>query len=666
MSTQVHEHVDLLITKLGNSPVTRGGNEGENKGDEHIAIPRKRRKSLHEEPYIDPTLRGMSSHAAASLGVNLGNAGLQNNINSPPKHTHRDKPSGGGDTSRSASPDTTLEAKSINRSAYSYWRSTRRQKPASQLRDDGKGSSSSLGTSQRLDSASPRKRLVDSLGTADNGGSGAFAPISHYVPKPPYSSDEVDFTSAGRRLDREASESRTCDPEHLRRSPPAPVPSSMLRSSGVTYSRQRSFLNDSLTLTDLEHHDVKNSHEFETEAESLNVRSSRISPEEDDAQDSKPVRSIHELRRAGDNARFREVIDSIFEDIEDRYSSKSGRCCALAELCGKLLDSQFVHRFSEQGFDERLVNCTLNDLDLISASLALSAHRLIIVGGHTSRVFSDSLWARILELPPAVLDTEDDILILARKPSIGLSKTAQAAIRDVRSHLLPAMGSLSPCLSPQLLALECIKSSLVVLRESGHTIHHFSTLFLGKLIDLIAENAIKDLNSSAPKGQLEFLDRIFLILEDYSVISGPFDYNHCQCFHRLVRFHNVLSLDHRDRRHASMSYIRVILNLTNKEPKLCDCFATPDIVCGLAGIVTTEFRDISRELCHQDDGTLNEVILALGTLINLAEKTKQSRAILISSDNRAVSFFRQLLEQFSGSVGTMDQVRKQLLPIDVF
>ncbi len=603
----------------------------------------------------------MNSHAAVSVGVNLGNAGPRNNISSLPKHPDRDNASGGGDTSRSPTPDIPFEAKSINRPPYSYWRSARRQKPASRLRDDRKGSSSTLGTSQKLDSASPRKRLIDSLGTADSGGSEAFTPMSHYVPKQLYPSDEADSTSARWRLARNPSESRTCDPKHPQRSPPAPVPSSMLRSSGVTYSRQRSFLNDSLSLTDFQRHDVKNSHQFETKAESLNIRSSRISPEEDDAHDSKPVRSIHELRRAGDNARFREVIDSIFEDIEDKYNSKSGRCCALAELCGKLLDSQFVHRFSEQGFDERLVNCTLNDLDLISASLALSAHRLIIVGGHTSRVFSDSLWARIRELPPAVLDTEDDILILARKPSIGLSKTAQASIRDVRSHLLPAMGSPSSCLSPQLLALECIKSSLVVLRGSGNTIRPFSTLLLGKLVDLIAENAIKDLNSSTPKVQLQFLDRIFLILEDYSVISGPFDYNHCRCFHRLVQFHNILNLDHHDRRQASMSYIRVILNLTNKEPTLCDSFATPDIVCGLADIVTTEFRDISRELCHQDDGTLNEVILALGTLINLAEKTKQSRAILISSNNRAVPFFRQLLEQFSGSVGTMDQVRKESL-----
>lgn len=655
----------MLITTLVNSPAAGGEGKDEDQGDEHVVMPRKRRKSLHEEAYIDPTLRPMNSHAAAPVGASLGNAGLRNNINSLPNSPHLDNASGGGDSSRSLSPGTTFEAKSINLPAYSYWRSARRQKPASQPRDDRKNSSGSLSTSQKLDSVSPRKRLIDSLGTADNRGSEAFMPMSHYMPKPLYPSDEANSTSARRRLARKASESRTCDSGHLRRSPPPPTPSSMLRSSGVTYSRQRSFLNDSLSLTDFENHDVMNSHEFEPKTKSLNISSSRISPEEDDAHDSKPVRSIHELRRAGDNARFREVIDSIFEDIEDRYNSKSGRCCALAELCGKLLDSQFVHRFSEQGFDERLVNCTLNDLDLVSASLALSAHRLIIVGGHTSRVFSDSLWARILELPTALLDTEDDILILARGPSIGLSKTAQASIRDVRSHLLPAIGSPSPCLSPQLLALECIKSSLVVLRERGHTIRPFPTLLLGKLIDLVAENAIKDLNSSAPKGQLQFLDRVFLILENYSVISGPFDYNHCRCFRRLVHFHQVLILDHCDRRQVSISYIRVILNITNKEPTLCDSFATPDIVCGLANIVTTEFRDISRELCDQDNGTLNEVILALGALINLAEKTKQSRAILISSNNRAVSFFHQLLEQFSGRVRTMDQVRRQLLPIDV-
>ncbi|KAL4787755.1 wings apart-like protein regulation of heterochromatin-domain-containing protein [Aspergillus varians] len=626
-------------------------------GDERSVMQQKRRKLLHEGARRDPTRIHMTSNA--SVGGNLEDIDLRDNSDLLSKISRRDSAQDGSDISRSPSSGTSSKAKSLNRPASSFRRSTRRQQPTSQPQvHDYRGSGNSMDTSQKIKSASMRRRLVDSLGAADED-SEVLTPVSGDAPQSVQLShsvaDEARSTPAHWLLTRKQSESGTRDPERLQKNSAAPIPST-LRSSGVTYSRQRSFLNDSLSLTDYYPHGMGNSDEFQTRQERLNVRSPCTPPEDDDSHDIKPARSIHELRQAGDNARFREVVDSIFEDIEDSYNSRSGRCCGLAELCGKLLDSQFVHRFSEQGFDERLVNCTSNSLDIVSASLALGAHRLIITGGHASRIFSESLWARILELSPLLLDIEDDLLVLARKPSIGLSKTAQASIRGIRSHLLSAIGSPSPCLSPRLLALECTKSSLIVLRESGHTVHPVSTSLLGKLVDLLAVSATRDRNAPPPRYQLQSLNLVFSILENYSVISGSFDCNHCRCFHRLSHLHNLLSLDHHDRsRLISMSYIRVILNLTNKEPTLCDSFATPGLVSGLVEIVTREFCGISRDICDQDNITLNEVILALGTLINLAEKTDQSRSILMSSNDRTAPFLHKLLEQFSSSVSSMDQ-----------
>jgi DNA polymerase III alpha subunit (gram-positive type) len=110
----------------------------------------------------------------------------------------------------------------------------------------------------------------------------------------------------------------------------------------------------------------------------------------------------------------------------------------------------------------------------------------------------------------------------------------------------------------------------------------------------------------------------------------------------------------------------VILNLTNREPTLCVSFASRELVSGLAKIVAEKFCNVSNRALVREGDALNEVILALGTLINLSEKTEQSRAIIVHADGSAVPIFHQLLEQFSSSVNAMDQVRDILILINIF
>ncbi|KAL4753852.1 hypothetical protein BDW72DRAFT_168140 [Aspergillus terricola var. indicus] len=568
------------------------------------------------------------------------------------------------DISLCGTEDTLLEIShrdDDNQPSSSYWRSARRLKHKSQLVGqelENKGDDA-LSVSQKDDPTYRRKRLVDSLGTAGKDGA-VIIPIADDVPKSAHFSqvnvaDEAESASTRPGWTRESVKLGALDPGRFQETFTGLKPS-ISPSSRVTYSRQRSFLNDPLSLTDSEPHGKRTSYHLDTEQELRSAHVSRIPPEEDDTHDTKPVRSIHELRQAGDNARFREVVDSLFEDIEDAHTASSGRCCGLAELCAKLLDSEFVYRFSEQGFDERLVNCTPDDLDIVSASLVLSAYKLIINGGHASRIFSEAVWTKILELSPRLLDKEDDLNALAREPSTGLSRTAQASIRGIRSHLLPVIGAPSPHLSPQLLAVECTKSSLKVLRQSSHTICPIPTSLLNRIVDLMIVKASGNMNCPTPALETHFLLALFSILENYSVISGSFDREHCLCFQRLSQFHGLLFLDHHDRtRQVSMSYVRVILNLTNRESTLCVSFASRELVSGLAEIIAKNFCNVSSHSLDQEGDALNEVILALGALINLSEKTEQSRAILVHSDGSGVPLFHQLLEQFYSSINAMDQ-----------
>ncbi|RDW61930.1 WAPL family protein [Aspergillus mulundensis] len=555
--------------------------------DERSVMPRKRRKLINEETRRDHARKQVDSQALA--GSNIQDIALRDTNDVRSKTSHRDSHLNESDTPKVSNSDA----------AYDTGPSTHYLQQAEQM------STGNFGLLRKGDATYTRRRLIDSLGSADGDHAANIASD--------YAASGTEFPATRRGLGARDGNFQ-------------PVPPT-LQSPAVTYSRQRSFLNDSVSVADKDHLTSPLTKKDRTPSE--------------DTTDNKPVRSIHELRRAGDNARFREAVDSLFEDIENSHNTASGRCCGLAELCGKLLDAEFVHRFSQEGFDERLVNCMPTSPDVVSASLALSAYKLIISGGHSSRPFSEYLWEQALELAPRLLDVEDDLHVLAREPSVGLSKSAQVSIRSIRSHLLSIIGASSPCLSPRLLTLECTKSSLMVLRQNGHIIRPIPTYLLNKLVDLIT--APQSMN------QTHILHLIFSILENYSVISGSFDHDHCRCFERLSQLHNFLCLDngnHND--DIPMSYIRVILNLTNKDPTVCESFASSGLVSGLAKVVIG--FNIS-----SDDAGLNKVILALGTLINLSQDTEQSKAILVQSDGHASSFFQQLLKQFTGSVNALDQ-----------
>ncbi|KAL4902470.1 wings apart-like protein regulation of heterochromatin-domain-containing protein [Aspergillus multicolor] len=570
-----------IPAKSSNAPSSQRGNESG-------VMQRKRRKLIDEGTLLDYSPIQVDSQAPANS--NLQDIALHDTDDVRSDTSQCDNRLNNSDAINSSSSDAARP-------------STHHLQQAEQTR------ARNFGLQRKDDTTYTRRRLIDSLCAADESHAGSIASN--------LAASKTHMPPARRGLG-------------VREGDFQPVPT--LRSPAVTYSRQRSFLNDPVGVAGKDHL-----------AGPLVDKGGAHS--EEDTTDSKPVRSIHELRRAGDNARFREAVDSLFEDIEDPHNTASEKCCGLAELCSKLLDTEFVHRFSEHAFDERLVNCMPHSPDIVSASLALSAYRLIISGGRFSRPFLEASWEQVVELAPRLLDVEDDLHILAREPSVGLFKTAQVSIRSIRSHLLSTISASPTCLSPRLLILECTKSSLIVLRESGHVIRLIPTYLLNKLVDLIT--------SPPSMNRTPLLHLIFSILENYSVISGSFDHDHCRSFERLSQLHHLLCLNNGDHSDAtSLSYIRVILNLTNKDPSVCESFASHGLVSGLAKVVIG-FNNPSDEAGVNN---LNKVILALGTLINLSQDTKQSKDILVQSDGRTSSFLQQLLRQFIGSVSAMDQV----------
>ncbi|KAL4890387.1 wings apart-like protein regulation of heterochromatin-domain-containing protein [Aspergillus ambiguus] len=435
----------------------------------------------------------------------------------------------------------------------------------------------------------------------------------------------------------------------------ASQPATGLRGSKVTYARQRSFLND---MSFLEEDGLSRTSSHGKQSFFMTAPSSTIPscPDDDETNDSRPVRSIHELRQSGDNARFRETVELMFEDIEDPDTSISQRCSGLIQLCEKLLDRACVSRFSEYGFDERLVKSMTKDLDVTSISLLLCAYRMACDGGSFSHALLSLFWSRLLEVAPALLDVEEDLLSVSKQCSRGISRRTQTSIKRILPELASALsGDLAMSdMSPQFVTLSSISHVLQRVREKENVVEALSASLIDRLIRLVTLEDLDESSLSSQRSQRSVL--VLSILETYTVLSGPLDPEQCVALRPLAELHTLLNTEqHGPNRHILILYVRLILNLTNKDTSLCEVFTTPQVLSELVHIIKVGFSEVPDDSGDKENSSLNTVILALGALTNLAEKDDSSRAMFLIQSPGPTSFLQALLQQFSASIGFVDQ-----------
>ncbi|GIK00570.1 hypothetical protein Aspvir_004597 [Aspergillus viridinutans] len=432
----------------------------------------------------------------------------------------------------------------------------------------------------------------------------------------------------------------------------------------VTYARQRSFLDDTSIVDNRRPSEIPASTTSgfvqghrKYGPEILSSHSSHLGDGE--SSDSGPVRGIHELRQAGDNSRFRSAIELIFEDIEDAYNTTSGRCSSFVQLCEKLLDRQFIRRFLEHGFHERLVGCIDRRLDVVSASFALCACGLINSCDTLSHISLISHWSNVLVLSPVLLPVGRDLLSLSQLPTAGLSRSVQMSIKHILPRLSSTISGDEPAfkISPQFVALSSIQSCLVSLNKKGGSIEPISATLSDHLVKLLMPERDETINFPVSRERFRTLALIFSILESYAIVFNAADhYQNYPSLTSLSRLHEILNPSQGNQgRQLRMYYIRAILNLTNNDPKLCNEYATPELVKGLVNIVMSEIRDASDDVSTGEDNSLNTLVLVLGVLINMTEKSESARALFLRLTLDSTPLIQSLLERFYERVNSVSE-----------
>ncbi|KAJ6096776.1 Wings apart-like protein [Penicillium sp. IBT 16267x] len=503
-----------------------------------------------------------------------------------------------------------------------------------------------------------RRRLIDSLGTRERSaeGSSSDMPADSQLSSPlapPTPTRQPDLA-----LSRTPVESQ-CDSHGQ---DPTVAPSPHVRGSKVTYARQRSFLDDLLLETGssgvnlaagVEQNDpLVELHHMNP---STGSRARLFTIEEPDNDDG-TVRSIHELRQAGGNARYRGAVESIFEDIEDTHISTSGRCSALVQLCGKLLDSKLARQFLECNFDKRLVDLFCRDLDLTSSSLALCAYKLCATGRPLPYILATTALPKLLDISLPLLDVQDDLFAMTRAPHLKIAKATQLSIQHIfpqlQSMLLPDAHTVK--LSPCFLILECLKTTIAAIQEKGDNPSGLPVPFLKRLVNLmLSTNSYREkFSTTVGPDASQNLILGLSILEAHTTSGGPLPEDHRDVLSSISSLYGLLSVTgdgpvNTTSKSIQSLYIRVILNVTNSHPSLCDDFATPEMIGELAAIAIANFADLAKDPLAQDNSnSLDTVILALGALINLTEQSETSRIIFLNPRSSGPSLLGQLLQLF--------------------
>ncbi|WEW56302.1 hypothetical protein PRK78_001745 [Emydomyces testavorans] len=452
--------------------------------------------------------------------------------------------------------------------------------------------------------------------------------------------------------------------------PQRPPISSQLQQNSlrVTYARQRSFRTESdmdVNLTGL--NDTKSTSAPQNDPLLLDVGTSLLPPksvpnlkdlEGDNDTGPGTVRSIYELRRAGSNARYQAIIESIFEDLEDTTASVSRKRSGFVQLCSKLIDPEFARRFVSNSIEKRLSVCTTNEPDVICKYIAVCIYTLLLTLAPTFPVASQTCFIQILEAAPSLIPEERDIMELSKLRSVSMSKAGQFSLQDLSAQLRESkIWSASPPrkLSPRNMALRALELAVRRVREAGDQTTTISSSVLTQVVELLLQHSLE-----SAKGDLFVLEITFSILESYTVGLPSLDDEQENVLKRLSRLGILLAelVERSDARSGQIQIlqIRLILNITNNNPSLCEDFATPDLVGTLARFVSSNFETVADDLASDKrESLLDTVILALGTLINLTEWSSTSRRLFLQMRHGSAVLVDSLVGLFVGGLETISE-----------
>ncbi|KAI4281327.1 MAG: hypothetical protein L6R38_003763 [Xanthoria sp. 2 TBL-2021] len=467
-------------------------------------------------------------------------------------------------------------------------------------------------------------------------------------------------TSSGLTALSDSEEEKTLD---LRKASPGNVNERSLTINIIpkaTYSSQRSYLAAGV-LDDTSNFDVplvdggqKPRKRLRTETMSFNTECSESVLEGDfDGSQGNSMRTVHELREAGENVRHLNDTEALFDDIDGQsLASISLKRRRLLDLIHRLQDPAFCRLLFDQGFDNRLLAESASRGNDAIADALLAVAVLYLVATPSGRQAASKFYdLQLAGFFATSLDRDQDLIGLIRNRRSNISKQDQMDFKgffvDELLHS-PVWRSGAPMRpSMRLIALQGLEYLIRKRREVGCK----TEIVPMEIIRRLVQGLLSAQRTENPGVDLLLEIRLAIsILESYT-ISGA-NHNDQQWTETTLRpITTMLSwltcMPDTGGEETQKLTLRLYLNLTNNNPRLCEVFAGHEVLRAMLSVVETHFQILSdREQRLSGSDVLDTLILALGTLINLVEWSSTVRDMMTSTNNQDDCFFGMLVKLF--------------------
>lgn len=454
----------------------------------------------------------------------------------------------------------------------------------------------------------------------------------------------------------------------------------------VTYARQRSYLTDDdisqagifdMPIIDDLVSGARKRLQGASEGTSRLLHQESVVEDQNDVAESQgsTMRSIHELREAGGNARVFSEMEAMLDDIDEANAmSPTLKRSRLLHLAIKLQEPSFCRLFIDQGLNQRLFD-HLNSTNDILIEILYAAILLCLLATSTSiSKFSHFNDSSVQDFLVGLLDKDEDLTLSLRKRNFNLSKAAQAEFKNLWDSLLlksTAWRAGRPTiLTPCMISLQCLEYLVRHAREMGSVHTVLPQASIRSVVRILKPDPSGSLLQPSPRSTIEM--HLSVSILESCTISYGFPYEDSpwtgHTLDTIVRLLPLLdSWLQEDIGTLRTLTLRLYLNLTNNNPTLCKAFSRPNVIGSMLNIIVSHFQRLSEnDMLHKPEVLLDNLILSLGSMINLAEWCDTVRPLVLSLRSGDTCFLDTLVQLFTSKQKKAAEVRSFTPPYLTF
>ena len=380
------------------------------------------------------------------------------------------------------------------------------------------------------------------------------------------------------------------------------------------------------------------------------------------------TRNIHELRQAGGNARLLGGMEAILDDIDPKKDiALSTRRSGLLDLCRNLAQPVSCQAFIDHGLVDQLFAQFDESLDEVTGVLVMSCFGFVLNQQCPIHLLSLINNSRIFEFLGSRLEGIEDFKVVVGKRKSNLSRVMQHDMLNISDMMIISAiwteGS-PPCLTARTLSLHCLEGAVRHLREAGCSVDVVSQHLMSSLVGIAAPaaNVFKTSSGLALHiGSFDFRQAISILEYTTTIPQTTGTHEDAWTTDSIEQTSHLLPMlcnQAGDELGKARSLIlRLCLNLTNGRGLACEIFSKPEIIRAGITIILSGFRGLHEEEdADLHASLLDNVVLALGLLINLAESSDVARLQFMSEFQGNTTFLDTLLQLFNSNVARASEV----------